>query len=195
MLSTQQLAVKRSFDLALSLLLLPVLLLPILLLIILATIDTKQWGLFSQERVGQHGRLFKIYKLRTLKQGAHQLGQFDVYASSLGKLLRRTKVDELPQLFNVILGQMSFVGPRPDVVGYADCLEGDDRIVLSVKPGITGPATLKYKAEDVLLSQQADPQYYNDSVIWPDKVKINKKYVENWSFCLDLTMILKSIAN
>jgi len=165
------------------------------LLILFATLDTKQFGLFIQERVGQHGRLFKIYKIRTLKSEVHLLGNFDASATKIGIFLRQTKLDELPQLFNVIFGQMSFVGPRPDVQGFADLLKGDDRIILNVKPGITGPATIKYKNEEEILSNQLNPETYNRTIIWPDKVKINKNYVYNWSFYLDLKFLIQSILN
>lgn len=112
-----------------------------------------------------------------------------------GKILRRYKLDELPQLINVILGDMSLVGPRPDIPGYADKLKGADRLILKVRPGITGPATLKYKNEEELLSQQSDPKRYNDEVIWKDKVQINKEYIENWSLKEDLRIILKTFFN
>jgi lipopolysaccharide/colanic/teichoic acid biosynthesis glycosyltransferase len=195
LISKSALTLKRIFDLALSLLLFPILIIPILGLVLMASLDTKQFGLFSQFRVGQHARLFKIYKIRTLKRGVHQLGFLEHSATKLGLLLRRIKLDELPQLFNVLKGDMSFVGPRPDIVGFADILQGEDRIILHVKPGITGPATLKYKDEEVILSQQHDPETYNRTIIWVDKVEINKNYVQNWSFYLDLKYILKSIIN
>jgi lipopolysaccharide/colanic/teichoic acid biosynthesis glycosyltransferase len=190
-----QLRVKRIFDVSLVLVLLPVFFIPILILIIGASIDTKKYGVFSQRRVGQHGKLFKIYKIRTLREGVHKLGHLEKSATSLGKFLRRTKLDELPQLFNVLIGDMSFVGPRPDLQGFADELKGENRIILKVKPGITGEATLKYKNEERVLERQKDPEGYNRTVIWVDKVKINKKYVENYSFYLDLTLILKSTLN
>ena len=193
MISHSQLVGKRVFDLVLALLLLPILLLPILILIVLATVDTRQFGLFSQKRVGQHGRLFHIYKIRTLKQETHRLGALHLSATPLGGYLRRHKLDELPQLFNVLFGQMGFVGPRPDVPGFADQLHGEDRIILKVKPGITGPATLKYKDEDTLLSRQTDPETYNRTIIWPDKVEINKKYVQTYSFSVDLACLYKSV--
>ena len=186
---------KRIFDVVLVILFSPFLIVPIFVLVIIATIDTKKFGIFSQYRVGQHGKLFKIYKIRTLKDGEHQLGHLDKSASSIGKFLRRTKLNELPQLFNVLIGDMSFVGPRPDLQGFADELKGDDRIILKVKPGITGPATLKYKNEERVLERQNDPEHYNRTIIWVDKVKINKKYVQNYSFYLDLTLILKSTLN
>lgn len=195
MITKRQLKIKRSFDVVLVLLLLPLFLFPILILVIAASIDTKTYGIFSQLRVGQYGKLFKIYKIRTLREGLHQLGHLEKSATPLGKFLRRTKLDELPQLYNVLIGDMSFVGPRPDLQGFADELIGDDRIILKVKPGITGPATLKYKNEERVLERQKDPEDYNRTIIWVDKVKINKNYVENYSFYLDLTFILKSTLN
>nr|WP_284046794.1 sugar transferase [Gelidibacter japonicus] len=195
MISPRQVFVKRIFDVTLGLFLLPFLIIPIVLLILMATLYTGQWGLFSQYRIGQFGIPFKIYKIGTLKQELHRLGHLDASATRFGKFLRRYKLDELPQLFNVIKGDMSFVGPRPDIAGFADCLEGEDRIILNVKPGITGPATIKYKDEERILAQQSDPEHYNRTVIWTDKVEINKKYVRNWRFSVDLLFILKSIKN
>ena len=195
MITKSQLQVKRIFDLALAIIFLPLLIIPIICLIIIATIDTKKFGLFTQYRVGQHGKLFKIYKIRTLKDGEHQLGHLNHSATFIGKYLRQSKLNELPQLFNVLIGDMSFVGPRPDLQGFADELKGDDRIILKVKPGITGPATLKYRYEERVLERQNDPEHYNRTIIWVDKVKINKKYVQNYSFYLDLTLILKSTLN
>ncbi len=194
-ITNSQLVLKRGFDVVLSCLVLPVVLFPILVLVLVASIDTQQFGLFSQDRIGQYGQVFKIFKLRTLKAGTHQLGHLKVSATRLGQFLRVSKIDELPQLFNVLIGNMSFVGPRPDVKGFADQLQGEDRMILKVKPGITGPATLKYKNEEALLSQQADPETYNRTIIWVDKIEINKKYVQNWSFSLDLYFITKSIRN
>ncbi|MGR7812017.1 sugar transferase [Lacinutrix undariae] len=195
MISTPQLLIKRCFDLVLSLLLLPLCVCPIILCFTLACIDTRQWGVFSQTRVGQHGRFFSIYKIRTLRGAAHRLGTYEASMSSLGRFLRGTKLDELPQLFNVLIGDMSFVGPRPDVPGFADVLDDESRILLRLKPGITGPATLKYKHEDRLLNTQKFPEHYNRTVIWPDKVKINIKYMETWRFYVDLGYILKSLFN
>lgn len=195
MITKTQLKLKRTFDVILALAILPVFIVPIILLIVIATIDTNKYGVFSQLRVGQHGKLFKIYKIRTLKEGIHKLGHLEKSATTIGKFLRRHKLDELPQLFNVLIGDMSFVGPRPDLQGFADELEGEDRIILIVKPGITGPATLKYKDEERVLGRQNDPEHYNRTIIWVDKVKINKKYVQNYSFYLDLAFILKSTLN
>lgn len=117
----------------------------------------------------------------------------DTRVTSFGRFLRKFKLDEIPQIFNVLFGMMSFVGPRPDVQGYADLLQGEDRIILSVKPGITGPATLKFKDEESLLEKQENPKQYNDEVIWKEKVEINKKYIENWTFIGDIKYILKTI--
>lgn len=186
---------KRLFDLCLSIALIPLLIIPILVLILLSSIDTGKFGLYQQPRVGQYGKQFQIYKIRTLRAGKHDLGHLNKHATSLGRLLRSNRLNELPQIFNVLFGNMSFVGPRPDLPGFADTLQGEDRMILKVKPGITGPATLKYKDEEQLLSQQLDPETYNRTIIWPDKVEINKKYVKNWSFSLDLNILWKTIFN
>ena len=195
MITPAQLQVKRIFDFSLALVLLPLIFIPLVVLLIGAAIDVGNFGWFRQLRVGQDGQLFYMFKLRTLKAGKHSLGALDDHASTYGRFLRRSKLDELPQLFNVLLGDMSFVGPRPDVQGFADVLTGDDRVILKVKPGVTGPATLKYKNEEKILAIQSDPESYNRTIIWPDKVEINKKYVYNWSFYLDLNYILQSLIN
>ena len=139
--------------------------------------------LFKQTRIGKNGVPFTIYKLRTIPEGAS-------VPNAWGAFLRKSKLDELPQLINVIKGDMAFVGPRPDVPGYADKLDGADRLILNVKPGITGLASLKYRNEEQLLAQQPHPQHYNDEVIWPDKVRINKWYVVHSTFEMDLRIIL-----
>lgn len=193
MITKNEIRTKRIFDLLLSLILIPIAFPFIILFIIIASIETGKFGLFTQNRVGQQARVFKIFKIRTLKKGKHALGQLDLHATRFGKFLRQYKLDELPQLFNVFFGQMSFVGPRPDIIGFADELVGEDRIILKVKPGVTGPATIKYRDEEALLAVQDDPENYNRTIIWADKVEINKKYVQNWSFSLDLKYILQSI--
>lgn len=111
----------------------------------------------------------------------------------LGAVLRKYKIDELPELWNVLIGDMSFVGPRPDVPGYADRLTGDDRLILKLRPGITGPASLKYANEEEMLAQVENPVLYNDEVIFPDKVRINLDYYYNHSFMQDLRLILQTI--
>jgi lipopolysaccharide/colanic/teichoic acid biosynthesis glycosyltransferase len=111
----------------------------------------------------------------------------------LGAKLRKYKLDELPELWNVLKGDMSFVGPRPDVPGYADALKGEDREVLSLRPGITGPASLKYRNEEVLLATVEDPQKYNDEVIFPDKVRLNRYYLHHYSFWMDIRMVFATV--
>ncbi len=152
--------------------------------------------LFRQKRVGQYGRLFTLVKFRTMKvlhDGSSVSVAGDDRVTPVGATLRRYKLDELPELWNVVVGDMSFVGPRPDVPGYADLLQGKDRDILRLKPGITGPATLKYRNEEELLAQQPDPQRYNDEVIYPDKVRINLDYLENHSLVGDIKIILKTL--
>lgn len=179
-----------------SLLALVLLFIPLILLLLISRLDIGLSGLFVQKRIGKGGMPFKMYKIRTLKGDKHHsIAEILSHETQYGKWLRKTKLDELPQLYNVLKGDMSLVGPRPDLPGYADALKGNDRIVLSVRPGITGPATLKYKNEDKLLRKQENPLQYNDEVIWPDKVKINKEYVRNWTFSKDLMYIYKSIVN
>lgn len=193
MIGQRQLVWKRIFDVCLSLMLIPILVVPIVGLIIISTVDTKKWGLFMQARIGQHGKVFRIFKIRTLKDSSNSLGKIEHKLTVIGHYFRSHKWNELPQVFNVLIGDMSFVGPRPDLPGFADKLVGEDRMILSVKPGITGPATLKYRNEEQLLAEQLDPETYNRTKIWPDKVEINKKYVENWSFSLDLSILWKTI--
>lgn len=152
--------------------------------------------IFKQKRVGRHGRLFTMYKFRSMTVG-HGGSSVSVAGESritpLGARLRKYKLDELPELWNVLTGDMSFVGPRPDVPGYADRLTGPDREVLRLRPGITGPASLKYRDEEELLARQADPQTYNDTVIFPDKVKINLYYLRHYSFVKDIQMIICTV--
>ena len=188
---------KRAFDVTLSLVGL-IFTSPIILIAwIIASIETKSNGMFIQKRVGKDGKLFSVYKIKTMKKvegvDTSITSANDVRITKSGRFFRNYKIDELPQLWNVLIGDMSFVGPRPDVPGYADKLEGDDRIVLSIRPGITGPATLKYKNEEEILAKQNDPKWYNDNVIWPDKVMINKEYIKNWSLKKDIECIIKTV--
>ena len=149
--------------------------------------------IFKQKRVGKDGHLFSMYKFRTMTV-SHDGSSISVKGESritpLGAKLRKYKLDELPELWNVLIGDMSFVGPRPDVPGYADMLQGNDRRILSLKPGITGPASLKYRNEEEILAEQKEPQKYNDEVLFPDKVKINLDYIDNWSFWKDIKIII-----
>ena len=152
--------------------------------------------IFKQKRVGQYGRLFTMYKFRSMTV-SHSGSSVSVKGESritpLGVKLRKYKLDELPELWNVLIGDMSFVGPRTDVPGYADKLEGDDRRMLLLKPGITGPASLKYRNEEELLAEQENPQKYNDEVLFPDKVRINIDYMDHWSFGKDVKIIVYTV--
>lgn len=158
----------------------------ILICYLIASIETRSNGIFSQLRVGQFGKLFTIYKLRTMQPRTEAVTFF-------GKYFRRYKLDELPQFYNVLIGEMSVVGPRPDVPGYYDQLVGEDRKILELKPGITSEASLKYYNEDELLARQAHPQEYNDTVLFPDKVKMNLEYYYRRNFSLDLSIIWRTI--
>lgn len=152
--------------------------------------------LFKQKRVGKYGKLFTMYKFRSMTIG-HSGSSISVKGESritpLGAKLRKYKLDELPELWNVLIGDMSFVGPRPDVPGYADRLEGENRRMLELKPGITGPASLKYRNEEEILAEQEDPIKYNDEVLFPDKVRINLEYLDNWSFWKDIKIIIYTV--
>ena len=189
--------VKRGFDLLASLAGLLFVWWLIGLAWFLATLDTRQNGMFVQKRVGRYGRLFNVYKIRTMRPSreivTHVTTDRDPRITPLGRFFRKTKIDELPQLVNVLVGRMSFVGPRPDMPGFADTLTGEDAVVLTVRPGITGPATLKYKNEEALLAEQSDPEKFNREVIWPDKVRINREYVANWGFWKDIKYIFQTI--
>ena len=152
--------------------------------------------IFTQSRVGQYGRLFTMYKFRsmTVRHGGSSVSVAgESRITSLGAKLRKYKLDELPELWNVLIGDMSFVGPRPDVPGYADSLQGDDREVLELRPGVTGPASLKYRDEEEILAKVDDPQKYNDEVIFPDKVRINRYYLHHHSFMVDIRMIVATV--
>ena len=184
-----------------------------LLLIIAVLIKVKMPGdsvLFVQQIVGKDGELFDCHKFRSMEveHDGHPVSVAgDSRVTPLGAILRRYKLDELPGLWDVLIGNMSFVGPRPDVPGYADKLEGDDRVVLQLSPGITGPATLKYRFEDELIaeyvrqkkekgetrSSQDIAKEYNDKVIYPDKVRLNCYYYRNYSFFKDIQMIFCTV--
>ena len=180
------------------------------LLVVAMLIRWKMSGgpvIYRQQRVGQYGKLFTIYKFRTMRltpvpslskgENSQSWSTVSVAGESritpLGAKLRKYKLDELPELWNVLIGDMSFVGPRPDVPGYADMLEGDAKRMLQLRPGITGPASLKYRNEEEILAKVGNPIEYNDTVIWPDKVRINLYYLDHYSFCKDLQMIFCTV--
>jgi lipopolysaccharide/colanic/teichoic acid biosynthesis glycosyltransferase len=179
---------KRVFDIVLAIFSIFFCFWIIILCIFVASIDTKSFGLFFQKRIGQYGKPFTIFKIKSMRTGVSHLSPF-------GAFLRKTKLDELPQLFNILLGQMSFVGPRPDIAGYYDALQGEERKILNLKPGLTSEASLKYAQEEKLFIDQIDPLSYNDTVIFPDKVKMNLSYYYNQSILLDLQIILKTVAS
>lgn len=184
---------KRTFDIFLSffglLLLWPL----IVVLSIIVRLTSEGPAFYVQKRVGRGGQLFNCYKFRTMVRDADKQGSVtvatDVRITPVGKILRKYKLDELPQLWNVMIGKMSFVGPRPDVPGYADTLRADDAVVISLRPGITGPATLYFRNEEELLTKAENPRLFNDTVIWPLKVEINKKYIREWNFFKDIGYI------
>ena len=170
---------------------------PVLLIVaLLIKIQMPGPVLFVQQRVGKDGKLFACHKFRSMSLG-HNGSSISIAGESritpLGAKLRKYKLDELPELWDVLIGNMSFVGPRPDVPGYADQLQGEDRVILTLRPGITGPATLKYRNEEELLAQVKNPQQYNDEVIYPDKVRLNRYYAEHYSFIEDIKMIFCTV--
>lgn len=188
---------KRSFDICLALFGLIIFSWLILICWLISTIDTKQNGFYTQERVGKNGKIFNIIKIRTMRSIKGMNSVFtirgDPRVTKFGAVLRKFKLDELPQLFNVLVGAMSFVGPRPDVVGFADMLQGDDRIILSLRPGITGPATLFYRNEEEILATCDDPERYNREVVFEIKTKINRQYIREYSFFKDIMYIVATL--
>ena len=189
--------VKRTFDFCSSLIGLLVLLPLLILFSIAIKISSSGPVFFSQKRVGKDGKLFTLIKFRSMTveqdNSSTATARGDARITKFGEFLRKYKLDELPELWNVIKGEMSLVGPRPDVPGYADKLVGKDRDVLKLRPGITGAASLKYANEEEILASQQNPQKYNDEVIFPDKVKVNLDYYENQSFWLDIKIIFATI--
>ena len=177
---------KRVFDVIVSIIALIVFLPFILISWFVLMLDTKSDGLFFQARVGQNGKLFTIYKLKTMHPKTGNV-------SKVGFFFRKYKLDELPQFLNVVKGEMSIVGPRPDIEGYYDKLEGEDRKILELKPGITSEASIKYYNEEEILEQQENALEYNDTVIFPDKVKMNLDYYYNQNLLLDIKIIIKTI--
>lgn len=170
-----------------------------LLIVVAILIKIKMPGgpvLFTQKRVGRHGKLFTMHKFRSMTvshSGSSVSVAGEARITPFGAVLRKYKLDELPELWDVFVGNMSFVGPRPDVPGYADQLKGNDRRILELRPGITGPASLKYRNEEELLAKVENPIEYNDRVIFPDKVRINLYYLDHYSFIKDIQMIFCTV--
>lgn len=176
--------VKRLFDIVLALVASLLLIWPVMVFYLLAIITTGSNGFFTQKRIGRYGKLFTIYKLKSMsgKEGSK-------YVTPLGRFMRKYKIDELPQLYNIIKGDMSFVGPRPDFPGYYDVLTGADRELLLLRPGLTGPASIKYADEEMMLAQAENPKVLNDEILFPDKVRLNRLYQEKQSLWLDIEII------
>ena len=189
--------IKRLFDIIFSLVGI-VFLLPIFIVVsILIKIDSLGPIFFLQKRVGLNGDIFKIIKFRTMRVNHNNsltvTVKNDVRITRIGKILRKYKIDEIPELINVLVGDMSFVGPRPDVPGYADLLKGNNRNILKLRPGITSRASIKYAKEEQLLLDQQDPIAYNNDVIFPDKVKMNLNYYENNNIWIDIKIIFATL--
>ena len=189
--------IKRLFDIIFSLIGL-VILLPLMLFIACSIKITSLGSIFFiQERVGQYSRMFNMIKFRSMSVDSDKMNSISVKGDEritrIGVFLRKYKLDELPELWNVLVGDMSFVGPRPDVSGYADNLEGENLLILELRPGITGLASLKYANEEEILALQEDPVKYNDEVIYPDKVKLNLDYYYNNNLWIDIKIIFATI--
>ena len=179
---------KRLFDVTLALVLSLFLFLPLLFFWILIGVETKSYGLFCQQRIGQYGNKFTIYKFRTILWDNEE-----PRVTRLGHYFRKYKIDEWPQLYNILNGTMSFVGPRPDLEGFYDSLEGEDRKVLLLKPGLTSTASILFFNEEVLLSEQDDPIGYNKEVVFPKKVAMNLAYYYDNTITKDLAIIVKTL--
>jgi len=189
--------IKRIFDFSCSLFGLLFFSPALLIFAILIKLTSKGPILFIQERVGRNGILFRMFKFRSMlitqDSSSTVSVKGDVRITKLGVILRRYKIDELPELLNVLLGDMSLVGPRPDVPGYADQLEGEQRKILFLRPGITGLASLKFANEEVILAEQENPVKYNNDVIYPEKVRLNLDYYYNNSLWVDIKIIFATI--
>ena len=189
---------KRSFDVVFSLLSL-MMLAPVLLIIaIIIKLDSKGSTLFIQPRVGKNNKDFNIFKFRTMyvesdKKGLLTLGNHDSRITKVGYFLRRYKIDEFPQLLNILIGHMSFVGPRPELRKYVNYYKEDDMIIFSVRPGITGLASIEYRNEVELLKAADDPEQYFVHTIIPEKLKLNKRYIKNKNFFFDLKLMIITV--
>jgi len=164
---------------------------------LIASFEVRGNGFFSQSRIGKNGKPFRLIKIKTMQTidnfKSTVTTKDDPRITFSGKLFRKAKIDELPQLWNVFCGDMSLVGPRPDVKGFADQLKGDERLILTVRPGITGPASIEFKDEEEILASKSNPEKYNKEVIYPKKVQLNLDYIRNWTLLGDLKYILKTL--
>jgi len=196
-MSNIQSFLKRTMDILVSIIVLTMLSWLILFCLLIAWIDTGISGIYRQERIGLAGKKFNLWKIRSMKNivgyDTTVTTKNDPRITRSGRFFRKTKIDELPQFVNVLCGDMSLVGPRPDVSGFADKLEGEDQIILTIRPGITGPASIYFKNEEELLASQEEPENYNYQVIWPKKIQLNKKYINEWSFSKDIYYIFRTV--
>ncbi len=190
-------AAKRIFDTALAVVLLLALFWLLGILIAAARLDTGRSGLFRQQRLGLWGEPFTLLKIRSMRPDARIRTNVtttdDPRITRFGSFLRRTKLDELPQLINIVRGEMSFVGPRPDVPEAYDGLAGTDRRIFTISPGITGPASVAFRREEEDLAKTDDPEAYNREVIFPEKVRINLAYIDGYGFWNDIRILLQTI--
>ena len=189
--------IKRLFDIIFSFVGI-VFLFPVFIIVsILIKIDSSGPVFFLQERVGLNGKFFKIIKFRSMKTNHNNsltvTLENDKRITRIGKKIRKYKIDEIPELINVFIGDMSFVGPRPDVPGYADLLEGESRNILKLRPGITSRASIKYANEEMILLNEDDPIAYNNNIIFPDKVKLNLNYYYNNNIWIDIKIIFATL--
>ena len=188
---------KRLFDFITSLIVL-IVLVPIFIIVsLLVKISSVGPVFFVQKRIGKNGKIFQMIKFRSMYVIQNSTSNIsvkgDVRITKIGAFLRKLKLDELPELWNVLKGDMSLVGPRPDVCGYADNLIGEDRKILELRPGITGVASLKYYNEEDVLATQSNPLKFNDEVIYPDKVRLNLDYYQNNNLWIDIKIIFATI--
>jgi lipopolysaccharide/colanic/teichoic acid biosynthesis glycosyltransferase len=188
---------KRALDLTIAIPALLISFVPMLITGAAILISSGRPIFFRQDRVGRFGRRFRITKFRTMTVDSATKATVtiagDPRITNLGRILRQSKLDEFPELWNVIRGDMSLVGPRPDVPGFADSLTGTERLILELSPGITGPATLTYCDEEVVLGSQVHPEKYNREVMFPHKVKINLSYLDELSLRKDVYYLLQTV--
>lgn len=195
-LTARQRAAKRAFDIGVAGVLLVVTSPALGVAVLMARWSTGASGIYRQQRVGRDGELFEMLKVRSMRPSADDntvTAAGDARVTRVGAALRSMKLDELPQLFSVLRGDMSMVGPRPDVPGFADRLTGNDRVILTLRPGITGPASIAFRHEEALLAAATDPEEYNRAVLWPEKVRLNRDYLTNWSLVTDIRCLLETV--
>lgn len=186
---------KRLFDVLLSLAALLVLWPLMLLAAIVIKVSMPGPVLFKQRRIGRYAQPFLIYKFRTMRLNTSKVSvtlSTDSRITPFGNFLRNTKIDELPQLFNILKGEMSIVGPRPDVPGYYDTLKGDEQVIWQLRPGLTGLDSMCYPNEQAILDKEAEPERFYDELLWPDKVRLNRWYAENRGFWIDVRIVLNT---